>query len=81
MKGTTGIRMRRASAKARLEEQLKRGTKPEKINKKTTANMIPLTNADITRINREIEAINNPKSKKRVVTNETVSRPVAEHRG
>ena len=61
MKGTTRIRMRRASAKARLEEQPKRGTKPEKINHKTTAKMIPLSLADITRINREIEAINNKK--------------------
>ena len=66
MKGTTGIRLRRESAKARLEAQLKRGTKPEKINGKTTANMVSLTPADITRINREIEAINNPKKKKSV---------------
>jgi hypothetical protein len=63
MKGTTGIRLRRESAKSRLEAQLKRGTKPEKINKKTTANMIPLTPADIARINREIEAINHPQKK------------------
>ena len=67
MKGTTGIKLRRASAKARLEAQLQRGTKPEKINGKTTAKMIPLTNADIARINREIEAINNPKNKKTVI--------------
>jgi hypothetical protein len=66
MKGTTGIRMRRESAKRLLEAQLKRGTKPEKVNGKTTANMIPLLPADITRINREIEAINNPKKKKGV---------------
>lgn len=63
MKGTTGIRLRRASAKKMLEAQLLRGTKPEKINKKTTSTMIPLTPADITRINKEIEAINNPKKK------------------
>ena len=63
MKGTTGNKMRRASAKKMLEAQLLRGTKPEKINKKTTAKMIPLLPADITRINREIEAINNPKKK------------------
>jgi hypothetical protein len=68
MKGTTGIKLRRASAKARLEEQLKRGTKPEKINGKTTAKIIPLTNADISRINKEIDAINNPKGKKTVTT-------------
>ena len=64
MKGTTGIKMRRESAKRLLEAQLKRGTKPEKINGKTTANMVSLTPADITRINREIEAINNPKKSK-----------------
>lgn len=58
MKGTTGIKMRRLNAKKMLEAQLLRGTKPEKINKKTTSNMIPLTTADITRINHEIEAIN-----------------------
>ena len=63
MKSTTGIKMRRASAKKMLEAQLLRGTKPEKINGKTTAKMIPLLPADITRINREIEAINNPKKK------------------
>ena len=63
MKGTTGIRLRRESAKSRLEAQLKRGTKPEKVDGKTTTNMIPLTTGDITRINREIEAINNPKKK------------------
>jgi len=54
MKGTTGIRLRRESAKSRLEAQLKRGTK---------ANMIPLTPGDIARINKEIAAINNPKKK------------------
>lgn len=61
MKGTTGIKMRRESAKKLLEAQLLRGTKPEKINGRTTAKMIPLTNADVTRINREIEAINTKK--------------------
>lgn len=63
MKGTTGIRLRRQSAKAMLEAQLKRGTKPEKINGKTTKTLIPLTPADITRINAEIEAVTNPKKK------------------
>jgi hypothetical protein len=58
MKGTTGNKMRREAAKKMLEAQLLRGTKPEKINGKTTANMIPLLTADIARINREIEAIN-----------------------
>jgi len=64
MKGTTGIKMRRDSAKKLLEAQLKRGTKPEKINGKTTANMIPLLPADIARINRELDALNNPKKTK-----------------
>ena len=61
MKGTTGNKMRRENAKKMLEAQLLRGTKPEKINGKTTNNMVALTPADITRINREIEAINNKK--------------------
>ncbi len=63
MKGTTGIKMRRESAKRLLEAQLKRGTKREKINGRTIDNFIPLTPADIIRINREIEALNNPKKK------------------
>jgi len=61
MKGTTGNKMRRANAKKMLEAQLVRGTKPEKINGKTTSTMVALSPADITRINREIEAINNKK--------------------
>ena len=64
MKGTTGIKMRRESAKKMLEAQLKRGTKPEKINKKTTSNMVALTDADKKRIEKEIENINNKKSSK-----------------
>jgi hypothetical protein len=63
MKGTTGIKMRRESAKRLLEAQLKRGTKPEKINGKTTDKQIPLLPADITRINRELDTLNNPKKK------------------
>ena len=65
MKGALGIRTRRASAKTLLEAQLLRGTKPEKIGGKTTSNMIPLTEGDKTRINKEIESINNPKKKKK----------------
>lgn len=61
MKGTTGIKLRRESAKRLLEAQLKRGTKPEKVNGRTTDKMIPLTTGDIARINREIEVLNNPK--------------------
>jgi hypothetical protein len=67
MKGTTGIKSRRDRAKKQLEAQLLRGTKPEKINGKTTANMIPLLPADITRINREIGTLNNPKKKTTMV--------------
>ena len=57
MKGTTGIKMRRESAKKMLEEQLKRGTKPEKINGKTISNMVALTDTDKKRIQREIETL------------------------
>ena len=64
MKGALGIRVRRASAKSLLEAQLARGTKPEKINGKTTSKMIPLSEADKARITREIDAINKPKPKK-----------------
>jgi hypothetical protein len=64
MKGTTGIRIRRESARKLLEAQLKRGTKPEKVDGKTTNNMIPLTPTDVTRINREIERL---ESRKKVV--------------
>jgi hypothetical protein len=67
MKGTTGIRLRRESAKGRLEAQLKRGTKPEKINGKTTNNMISLTDTDIARINKELDVLNNPKKKTTIV--------------
>ncbi len=64
MKGATGIKLRREGAKKQLEAQLKRGTKPEKINGKTTSNMIPLTPADIKRINNEIEILSQPRKKK-----------------
>lgn len=63
MKGTTGIKIRREGAKLRLEAQLKSNVKREKINGKTTDKLIPLTSVDIARINREIDAINNPKKK------------------
>jgi hypothetical protein len=61
MKGTTANKARRESAKKMLEAQLLRNTKPEKVNGKTTKNMVALLPTDITRINREIEAINNKK--------------------
>lgn len=63
MNGTTGIKIRREGAKLRLEAQLKSNVKREKINGKTTDKLIPLTSVDIARINREIDAINNPKKK------------------
>ena len=64
MKGALGIRTRRASAKSLLEAQLARGTKPEKIDGKTTTKMIPLSEVDKARIIREIDAIDKPKPKK-----------------
>jgi hypothetical protein len=55
---------RRTNAKAYLEAQLLKGTKPEKVNKKTTTKMIPLTEGDKSRITKEIEILNNPRKKK-----------------
>jgi hypothetical protein len=55
------IERRRNNAKAYLEAQLLKGTKPEKVNKKTTDKMIPLTDKDKARIKKEIENINNKK--------------------
>ncbi len=57
MKGKQGHKLRRRSALALFEEQLKKGTKPEKVNKKTTSKLIPLTEADKKRINNEIEIL------------------------
>lgn len=62
MKGTTGIRIRREGAKQRLEAQLKTGTKPEKINGKTTTNMVELSDDDKKRIKREIETLSKSKN-------------------
>ena len=64
MKGTTGNRLRRESAKKYLETQLAKGLKPEKVNGKTTDKLVPLTEGDRKRIGREIENINNKKSSK-----------------
>lgn len=63
MKGTTGIRLRRESARKLLEAQLKRGTKPEKVDGKTTNNMIPLTETDKKGIIKEIEILGGIKKK------------------
>jgi len=54
---------RRKNAKIVLEEQLVRGTKPEKVNGKTNTNMVPLTEGDKKRINKEIESLSKPKKK------------------
>jgi hypothetical protein len=62
-KGVVGVNMRRYNAKKLREEQLARGTKPEKINKKTTNRMVPLTQRDIARITKEIEVLGNPRKK------------------
>lgn len=45
---------RQQSALARLQQQLQVGTKPEKINGKTTGNQVPLTDKDKVRIEKEI---------------------------
>lgn len=63
MRGNQGNKLRRRSALALFDEQLKRGTKPEKVEGKTTAKMIPLTEIDKKRINKEIENINKKLSK------------------
>ena len=63
MKGTQGINMRRHNAMKMREEQLRDGTKPEKVNKKTTNKKVPLTQGDITRITKEIEVLGNPRKK------------------
>lgn len=57
MRGKQGHKLRRRSALALFEEQSKRGTKPEKVDGKTTKKMIPLTEADKKRIATEIEVL------------------------
>lgn len=57
MKGKSGHRVRRHSALELLTEQLKRGQKSEKVNGKTTNKMIPHTEKDKKRIEREIESL------------------------
>lgn len=61
IKNTTKHRSRRERTKNLLMEQLKRGTKPEKVNGRTTDNIIALTDSDRNRINRELEKLNNQK--------------------
>ena len=50
---------RQQSALARLQQQLQVGTKPEKIDGKTTGKQVPLTDKDKVRIEREIETLSN----------------------
>lgn len=50
---------RQQSALERLQRQLQVGTKPEKINGKTTGNQVPLTSTDKARIEREITILSN----------------------
>jgi hypothetical protein len=45
---------RQQSALERLQRQLQVGTKPEKIDGKTTGNQVPLTSNDKARIEKEI---------------------------
>jgi len=61
------IERRRNNAKDVLEAQLVRNTKPEKVNRKTTSKMIPLTEGDKTRIKKDIEILSKPKGKKTIV--------------
>jgi len=66
MRGNQGNKLRRRSALTLFDEQLKRGTKPEKVEGKTTAKMIPLTEIDKKRINKEIEILNKKLNKSSV---------------
>lgn len=50
---------RQMSALARLQQQLQVGTKPEKIDGKTTGNQVPLTSTDKARIEKEITTLSN----------------------
>jgi hypothetical protein len=58
------VERRRNNAKTYLEAQLLKGTKPEKVNKKTTNRMILLTEGDKTRIKKDIEILSQPRKKK-----------------
>lgn len=49
--------IRRTGALERLNAQLTAGTKPEKVNGKTTKKLIPLTEGDKNRIGKEIEIL------------------------
>lgn len=51
------ITIRRQSSLKRLQEQLNKNEKPEKVGKKTTTNFIFLTTKDKERIEKEIEVL------------------------
>jgi hypothetical protein len=53
----TKVEDRQQRALARLQQQLQVGTKPEKINGKTTGNQVPLTSTDKARIEKEINIL------------------------
>ena len=48
---------RRIAAKSRLQKQLELGTKPLKVNGKTTNELVSLTDSDISRIKSEISVL------------------------
>lgn len=56
-KGKEAIRSRRLRALQMLENQLKGGTKPEKIEGKTNSKLISLSENDKKRINNQIEIL------------------------
>ena len=53
------VEQRQMSALVRLQQQLQVGTKPEKIEGKTTGNQVPLTSNDKARIEKEITSLSN----------------------
>ena len=53
------VEQRQMSALARLQQQLQVGTKPEKIEGRTTGNQVPLTSNDKARIEKEITSLSN----------------------
>ena len=53
------VEQRQMSALVRLQQQLQVGTKPEKIEGKTTGNQVPLTSNDKARIEKEITILSN----------------------
>jgi hypothetical protein len=57
MKGRTGKRKRQSSALNLLEAQLKTGTKPEKVEGRTTNKQISHNESDTKRIKKEIEVL------------------------